>query len=65
VGQAVSIEAMLGLLFQKRFVADAVFIPPSIVSPKQVETSPAAPGLFAIESRLLSGIPFSSGQERP
>src|SRR5271157_5495125 len=53
VGQAVFTEAMLGLLFQKRFVANAVFIPPSIVSPIQSETRPAAPGLFAIESQLL------------
>jgi hypothetical protein len=46
---------MLGLLFQfqKRFVANALFIPPSIVAPIQSETRSAAPGLFAIESQLL------------
>src|SRR5208337_5677976 len=44
---------MLGLLFQKRLVAVAVFIPPSIVSPIQSETRSAAPRLFAIERQLL------------
>jgi len=44
---------MLGLLFQKRLVAVAVFIPPSIVSPIQSEPRLAAPRLFAIERQLL------------
>jgi len=44
---------MLGLLFQKRLVAVAVFIPPSIVAPIQSETRSAALRLFAIERQLL------------